>query len=71
MADKQTEADKAAALKEYRAVHDAAIDRMAALKAARLAREAGAPAAEVDALASKATAKKTAPKMATKRKKKR
>lgn len=63
MAEKQTEADKAAALREYRAVHDAAVDRMAALKAARLARDAGAPEAEVTALASKKpTAKKTAAK---------
>jgi hypothetical protein len=68
MADKQTEADKAAAMKEYRAVHDAAVDRMAALKAARLARDAGAPAAELNALASKKTA---ARKPAAKRKKKR
>jgi hypothetical protein len=58
MADKQTDADKAAAMNEYRAQHDAAVDRMAALKAARLARDAGAPADEVIALASKATAKK-------------
>ncbi|MGV3633684.1 MAG: hypothetical protein ACO1NY_04995, partial [Pseudorhodoplanes sp.] len=60
MADKQTEADKVAALNEYRAVHDAAVGRMAALKAARLARDAGASSAEVEALASKATAKKPA-----------
>lgn len=40
MADKQTEADKAAAMKEYRAEQDAAIDRIAALRAARLARDA-------------------------------
>jgi hypothetical protein len=71
MADKQTEADKAAALTEYRAVHDAAVDRMAALKAARLARDAGASSDEIAALVSKATAKKTARKSAAKRKKKR
>ena len=40
MADKQTDADKAAAMKEYRAQHDAAVDRIAALRAARLARDA-------------------------------
>lgn len=39
MADKQTEADKAAAMKEYRAQHDAAVDRIAALRAARLERD--------------------------------
>ncbi len=70
MAGKQTEADKADALKEYRAEHDAAVDRMAALKAARLARDAGASAAEVEALASKAIKKKATGKTApTKRKK--
>jgi hypothetical protein len=69
MADKQTDADKAAAMKEYRAQHDAAVDRMAALRAARLARAAGAPDAEVNALASKKAA--TAKKPAAKRKKKR
>jgi hypothetical protein len=40
MADKQTDADKAAAMKEYRAQQDAAVDRIAALRAARLARDA-------------------------------
>lgn len=40
MADKQTEADKAAAMKEYRAQQDAAVDRIAALRAARLERDA-------------------------------
>jgi hypothetical protein len=64
MADKQTEADKVAAMKEYRQQHDAAVDRMAALKAARLAREAGASADEVNALASKKPAKKAAKKPA-------
>jgi hypothetical protein len=68
MADKQTEADKIAAMREYRAGHDAAVDRMAALKAARLARDAGASADEVKALASK---KGVAKKPAVKRKKKR
>jgi len=58
LADKQTDADKAAAIKEYRAHHDAAVDRMAALKAARLAREAGASAEEVQALAAKKPAAK-------------
>lgn len=70
MADKQTDADKAAALKEYRQQHDAAVDRMAALKAARLARDAGASAAEVDALTKK-PAKKTAKKPAVRLAKKR
>ena len=68
MADKQTDADKMAAMREYRSQHDAAVDRMAALKAARLARDAGAPDAEVKALASKKTAAK---KPAAKKKKKR
>jgi hypothetical protein len=70
MADKQTEADKLAAMKEYRAVHDAAVGRMAALKAARLARDAGASYAEVEALA-EAAKKKPAKTAATKRKPKR
>lgn len=71
MAEKQTEADKAAALKEYRQQHDAAVDRMAALKAARLARDAGASEAEVIALASKKPAKKVAKKPAARIAKKR
>lgn len=33
-------ADKAKAMQEYRAVHDAAVTRIAALRAARLARKA-------------------------------
>lgn len=66
MADKQTEADKVAAMREYRAQQDAAVDRMAALRAARLARDAGASDAEVAALASK---KPVARKPAAKRKK--
>ena len=49
MADKQTEADKAAAMKEYRAHHDAAVDRIAALRAARIERDA--KQAEADAAA--------------------
>ena len=69
MADKQTDADKVAAMREYRSQHDAAVDRMAALKAARLARDAGAPDAEVKALASKKTAAKKPP--VAKKKKKR
>jgi hypothetical protein len=69
MAEKQTDADKLAAMKEYRSQHDAAVDRMAALKAARLARDAGAPDAEVKALASKKPApKKPAAKSAKKKK---
>jgi hypothetical protein len=43
MADKQSEADKAQAMKEYREARDAAIQRIATLRAARLAREAAAP----------------------------
>ena len=39
MADKQTDTDKAEAMKEYRAQHDAAVDRIAGLRAARLARD--------------------------------
>lgn len=70
MAEKQTEADKLAAMKEYRAVHDAAVDRMAALKAARLARDAGASSAEVEALA-EAARKKPTRTAAAKREKKR
>ncbi len=66
MAEKQTDADKLAAMKEYRSQHDAAVDRMAALTAARLARDAGAADAEVKAPASKKTAAKTTP--ATKKK---
>jgi hypothetical protein len=58
MAEKQTEADKIAAMREYRAQHDAAVDRMAALKAARLARDAGVPADGVKAPTSKKTAAK-------------
>jgi choline dehydrogenase-like flavoprotein len=67
MAEKQTDADKLAAMKEYRSQHDAAVDRMAALKAARLARDAGASDAEVKALATK---KKPAAKKAVAKKKK-
>ena len=66
MAEKQTDADKIAAMREYRAQQDAAVDRMAALRAARLARDAGASDAEVAALARKKTVAK---KPATKRKK--
>jgi hypothetical protein len=43
MAEKQTDADKAAAMTEYRQQHNAAVDRIAALRAARLARDASAP----------------------------
>jgi hypothetical protein len=42
MADKQSEADKAQAMKEYREARDAAIERIATLRAARLARDAAA-----------------------------
>ena len=62
MAEKQTDADKAAAMTEYRQQHNAAVDRIAALRAARLARDASAPppAPKVKAVAktgAKATAK--------------
>lgn len=43
MSGKQTEADKVAALKEYSERQTSAVDRMAALRAARLARDAGEP----------------------------
>ncbi len=43
MAEKQTDADKAAAMTEYRQQHNAAVDRIAALRAARIARDASAP----------------------------
>jgi hypothetical protein len=43
VAEKQTDADKAAAMTEYRQQHNAAVDRIAALRAARLARDASAP----------------------------
>ncbi len=43
MNGKQTDADKAAALKEYHERQTAAVDRMAALRAARMARDAGEP----------------------------
>jgi hypothetical protein len=42
MADRQSEADKAQAMKEYREARDAAIERIATLRAARLARDAAA-----------------------------
>src|SRR5262245_57283290 len=40
MAEKQTDADKAEAMREYREKHDAAMRRIATLRAARLARDA-------------------------------
>jgi hypothetical protein len=43
MPEKQTDADKAKALQEYRAKHDAAIRRIAKLRVARLARDAALP----------------------------
>ena len=64
MADRQTEADKIAAMREYRAEHDAAVNRMAALKAARIARDAQnaqrpeAKSADVKPAGKKAPAKK-------------
>jgi hypothetical protein len=42
MVDKQSEADKARAIKEYDEAPDAAIQRIATLRAARLARDAAA-----------------------------
>lgn len=42
MADKQSEAEKAQARKEYHEARDAAIQRIARLRAARLARDAAA-----------------------------
>jgi hypothetical protein len=44
MPDKQTDADKAAAMREYRERQDAAVRRIEALRAARLARDAVVPA---------------------------
>jgi len=46
MADKQTDADKAQAMREYREKHDAAMRRIATLRAARLARDAAVPLSE-------------------------
>jgi hypothetical protein len=43
MPDKQSEADKAKAIQEYRAQHDAAVSRIDSLRAARLARDAASP----------------------------
>jgi hypothetical protein len=43
MVQKQSEAEKAQAMKEYREERDAAIQRIATLRAARLARDAAGP----------------------------
>jgi hypothetical protein len=43
MADKQSDADKEKAMREYREKHDVAMRRMASLRAARLARDAAPP----------------------------
>jgi hypothetical protein len=43
MAQKQSEAEKAQAMQEYREARDAAIQRIATLRAARLARDSAAP----------------------------
>jgi CDP-glycerol glycerophosphotransferase (TagB/SpsB family) len=51
MADKQTDADKAAAMKEYLSQHNAAVDRIAALREARLARDAQEAQAKAQAKA--------------------
>jgi hypothetical protein len=46
MVDKQTDADKAQAMREYREKHEAAMRRIAALRAARLARDAASSPSE-------------------------
>jgi hypothetical protein len=46
MTEKQTDADKAQAMREYRDKHDAAMRRSATLRAARLARDAAIPISE-------------------------
>jgi len=46
MADKQTDAEKAQAMREYREKYDAAVRRIATLRAARLARDAALPVSE-------------------------
>jgi hypothetical protein len=46
MVGKMSDADKAKAMQEYRDEQDAAIRRIAALRAARLARDAALPTAE-------------------------
>ena len=74
MAEKQTDSDKAAAMTEYRQQHNAAVDRIAALRAARLARDASAPppapkakpAAKTTSKATGKIAAKTATKTAAK-----
>jgi hypothetical protein len=43
MPEKQSDADKAKAMQEYREKQDAAIRRIAKLRAARLARDAALP----------------------------
>jgi len=58
MNGKQTEADKVAALKEYSDRQTAAVDRMAALRAARLARESGLPVPSIDKSPAKKPKKK-------------
>jgi hypothetical protein len=44
MVDKQSDADKAKAMQEYREQQDAAVRRIETLRAARLARDAAQPA---------------------------
>jgi len=46
MAEKQTDADKAQAMREYREKHEAAMRRISTLRAARLARDAALPISE-------------------------
>lgn len=43
MVEKQSDADKAKAMREYREKHEAAMRRIATLRAARLARDAAPP----------------------------
>ena len=64
MAEKQTDSDKAAAMTEYRQQHNAAVDRIAALRAARMARDASAPPPAPKAKPAAKTASKTTGKTA-------
>jgi hypothetical protein len=66
MAEKQTDSDKAAAMTEYRQQHNAAVDRIAALRAARLARDASAPPPAPKTKAAPKTASKATGKIAAK-----
>jgi hypothetical protein len=66
VAEKQTDSDKAAAMTEYRQQHNAAVDRIAALRAARMARDASAPPPAPKAKPAAKTASKTTGKTAAK-----